>query len=110
MQPDHCAELLKALGDPMRLRIVDVLRQGPQCVSELADRLDSDLPLVSHHLGILRNARLIEKERHGRFIHYRLNEEVYKATKSAGRAEHLNLGCCRIEIPRDANSTAERAR
>lgn len=100
IQPDYCAELLKALGDPLRLRIVDILREGPRCVSDLAGLLEVDVALASHHLGILHHAALVDKERHGRFIHYRLSEQVYAVSRSEQGAEHLDLGCCRIEIPR----------
>ena|SRR5688572_27263554 len=99
LQPDRCAEFLRALSDPVRLKIIDALRQAPRCVSELAEETGSELAVVSHHLGILRNAKFVEKERRGRFIVYRLNDRVYKPADSPRGLEHLDLGCCRIEMP-----------
>jgi DNA-binding transcriptional ArsR family regulator len=102
LQPDRCAEFLRALSDPVRLRIIDALRQAPKCVSELAEDTGTDLAVVSHHLGILWNAKFVEKERQGRFIVYRLSERVYKPADSPRGPEHLDLGCCRIEMPKRA--------
>src|SRR5262245_41818231 len=48
---EECAELLKALSEPLRLRIVDVLRHGPLTVSDIAEFLEVELVTVSHHLG-----------------------------------------------------------
>jgi len=50
--------MLKALGDPIRLRIVDALRTGPQNVGDLAESLNTEIATVSHHLGILHAAGL----------------------------------------------------
>ena len=99
LQADRCAELLKALGEPLRLRIIDELRHGPRNVSELSDRLESEVVTVSHHLGILRHAGLVERQRQGRFILYRLARVAFEPSRSKS-TEHINLGCCRLEIPK----------
>lgn len=100
LQSDLCAERLKALSEPLRLRIVDALRGGPQNVTDLAEKLQVEVVTLSHHLGILRNARLLEKERHGRFIVYSLHPDVFQRESSTKANEHIDLGCCRLEIPR----------
>jgi DNA-binding transcriptional ArsR family regulator len=100
LQPIHCAEQLKALGEPSRLRIVSALRSGPKSVSELAESLNIELVTVSHHLGILHSARLVQKKRKGRFIHYSLYEGVFQPTGSSRGKEHIDLGCCRLEVPK----------
>ena len=100
LQSDRCAELLKALGEPLRLRIIDALRDGPMNVSELAARLESEVVTVSHHLGILRHAGLVERQRQGRFIVYRLAALAFERSRSSRSSEHINLGCCRLEIPK----------
>jgi DNA-binding transcriptional ArsR family regulator len=102
LQVNHCAEQLKALSEPVRLRIVSALRGGPKSVSDLSDALKVELVTVSHHLQILRNARIVTTERKGRFILYSLHEDVFQATDSGRASEHLDLGCCRLEIPKDA--------
>ena len=101
LQPDRCAEQLKALSEPLRLRIINTLRPGPRSVSDLAEELGVEVVTVSHHLGILRNARLVEKERKGRFILYRLPDDVFQPSASNRANEHIDLGCCRLEIPKE---------
>ena len=100
LQSDLCADRLKALSEPLRLRIVDALRNGPKNVSDLADLLGVEIVTLSHHLGILRNAHLLEKERQGRFIVYRLHHEVFQKAPGGRVNEHIDLGCCRLEIPK----------
>lgn len=67
------AAMLKALGHPTRLLIVDELAQtGPRCVCELTELVGSDMSTVSRHLAQLRNNGIIEDERDGTKIFYRL--------------------------------------
>lgn len=72
--PTAAAELLKALANPLRLRIVRALRDGPRCVHELVDELEVSQPLVSQHLRVLRGARLVATERRGRETAYSLDD------------------------------------
>ncbi len=97
LQSDHCAEMLRALADPVRLRIIDALRSAPCCVSELSESLDLEVVTVSHHLGILHAVGLLEREKKGRFKVYRLREGVLGPAN--GDKQHIDLGCCRLEIP-----------
>lgn len=69
-------------------------------VSDLASLLEVAVVTLSHHLGILRNAKLLEKERKGRFITYRLSPEVFQREGSAISNDHFDLGCCRLEVPK----------
>jgi DNA-binding transcriptional ArsR family regulator len=101
LQPVHCAEQLKALGEPSRLRIVSALRSGPMSVGQIAEALNIELMSVSHHLGILHHAQLVQKKRQGRFIVYSLSEGVFQPTGSSGGTEHIDLGCCRLEVPKE---------
>jgi DNA-binding transcriptional ArsR family regulator len=98
LQPQHCARILRVLADPDRLRIIECLRTGPKNVSELAEMLDALLAKISHHLGVLKHADIVLDEKKGRFVVYRLNPDVYVSTAPSEDAEHLNLGCCRLEI------------
>jgi DNA-binding transcriptional ArsR family regulator len=97
-QSQFCAERLKALGDPLRLRIVDALRQGELAVGDLAELLEAEFVTVSHHLQILKHAQLVETRREGRFIYYKLTPDLLQSAKG-GAAQFLDLGCCRIEVP-----------
>ncbi len=100
LQPDHCARKLRALADRERLRIISVLRRGPHNVSELADLLDAEIVNVSHHLGVLRHAGLVQDVKQGRFVVYSLHPDVFQPGDDNSAVDHLDLGCCRLEIPR----------
>jgi arsenate reductase (thioredoxin) len=65
-------ELARALGDPLRWRIVELLATEQLCVAHLAEELDTAQPLVSHHLKVLRQAGLIEPDRYRYWTYYRL--------------------------------------
>src|SRR5262249_48777219 len=69
-QSDRCAELLRALAEPIRLRIVDLLRAGPKSVGAISQALDIEIVNTSHHLGILKHAGLVRSSRKGRYIIY----------------------------------------
>jgi ArsR family transcriptional regulator, arsenate/arsenite/antimonite-responsive transcriptional repressor len=66
------ATVAKALGDPIRLQLVDVLRKhaGKVCVCELVPLFDLSQPTVSHHLKVLRDAGLVDSERQGLWAYY----------------------------------------
>jgi ArsR family transcriptional regulator, zinc-responsive transcriptional repressor len=66
------AELLKTLGNPVRLGIVTVLADGERCVHELVEATGVSQPLVSQHLRVLRSAHLVTGTRRGREVAYRL--------------------------------------
>lgn len=93
-----CAERLKALADEDRLRIVQALRGGQMHVSQLAEELGEDLANVSHHLQILRRCGILQTKRQGKFILYSLHPDVFPAAPE--KSEHLDLGCCRLELPK----------
>lgn len=66
------AEVAKALGDPVRLQLVDVLRKhaGKVCVCELVPLFDLSQPTISHHLKVLRQAGIVGSEREGLWAYY----------------------------------------
>ena len=66
------AEVAKALGDPIRLQLVDVLRKhaGKVCVCELVPLFDVSQPTLSHHLKKLRDAGIVDSERQGLWAYY----------------------------------------
>ncbi|MGH7226428.1 MAG: ArsR/SmtB family transcription factor [Gemmataceae bacterium] len=100
LQPTHCARALRALADPERLRIVHCLRDGSRNVSELAALLNAEVVNVSHHLGVLRHAGLVQDEKQGRFVVYCLHPDVFHGPTADDNSEHLDLGCCRLELPK----------
>jgi ArsR family transcriptional regulator, arsenate/arsenite/antimonite-responsive transcriptional repressor len=74
------AEVAKALGDPIRLQLVDVLRKhaGKVCVCELVPLFDVSQPTLSHHLKKLRDAGLVDSERRGLWAYYYVRPEAIK--------------------------------
>lgn len=69
---DELARLTKALASPVRLRLVDLLRQGPRSVEVLAERAGVSVANASQHLQQLRTGRVVEAEKRGQQVIYRL--------------------------------------
>ncbi|MEN3142880.1 metalloregulator ArsR/SmtB family transcription factor [Ochrobactrum sp. WV_118_8] len=69
------AETFRLLGDPSRLKILLSCMPGPISVGDIAERLDLSLSLVSHHLRLLRGARLVKGERHAKQIFYEISDQ-----------------------------------
>lgn len=75
--------LLKLLAHPLRLRILDILRGGDECVCHLAAALDKPQPYVSQQLAILRHGGALMDHREGTNIFYRLaNENVWRLVEA----------------------------
>ena len=75
---EELAELFRALGDPGRLRLLSFLASQPggeACVCNLTEPLGLSQPTVSHHLKVLSDAGLLERERRGTWMYYRLRLE-----------------------------------
>ncbi|MCG3752460.1 MULTISPECIES: helix-turn-helix transcriptional regulator [unclassified Amycolatopsis] len=68
-------ELLRALAAPVRIAIVLQLREADRCVHELVDELDVAQPLISQHLRVLKTAGVVQGERRGREVVYRLVDD-----------------------------------
>ena len=77
---ERMAAIAKALADPVRLQLVDVLRKhaGKVCVCELVPLFDLSQPTVSHHLGVLRKAGVVDSERNGLWAYYYVNTDALK--------------------------------
>lgn len=69
-------EAFKALADPTRRRILELLRSANLTAGELADHFDMTKPSISHHLNTLKAAGLVDAEREGQSIVYSLNTSV----------------------------------
>ena len=98
---EQLAETLKALADPTRLKLVQLLGQnspgaaecgeevcngsGFLCVNALAHRLSVTQSAVSQHLRVLRQAGLVNSERRGSFVHYTLDGEALAGVQTALR-------------------------
>ncbi len=69
-------DVFKALGDPTRREILELLKEGPLNAGEIAEQFNMTKPSISHHLSILKACGLIRDERQGQNIIYHLNSTV----------------------------------
>ncbi|HEY8001522.1 MAG: ArsR/SmtB family transcription factor [Vicinamibacteria bacterium] len=83
-QAERMGEVAKALGDPIRMQLVDVLRKhaGKVCVCELVPLFDVSQPTLSHHLKKLRDAGIVDSERQGLWAFYYVKPEALKELSS----------------------------
>ncbi len=99
---DGAVQRFKALGDPTRLRILQVLAAGERCVCEVQDEVGVAPNLLSHHLKVLREAGLVLAKRRGRWIDYRLDPDgltAMAAALPAPMASAMAPACaCRDEV------------
>jgi DNA-binding transcriptional ArsR family regulator len=100
---DLVAKYFRGLGDPTRLRILELLRdEGELTVGELVERLSQPQPKISNHLACLRWCGFIEARREHRAVYNRIADERVVAMLDLGHAlladneEHV-AACCRIE-------------
>ena len=78
-QSVELATVFKALADPVRLRLLSLIAShadGEACVCDLTDAFDLTGPTISHHLKVLREAGVIEGDRRGTWIYYRVQPQV----------------------------------
>lgn len=78
-QAEELAKVFKALGDPVRLRLLSMIASragGEVCVCDLTPAFDLSQPTISHHLKLLRQAGLIDCERRGTWVYYWLLPEM----------------------------------
>ena len=85
------ADVFAALGDATRLEILRLVaaQAGPVCVCDIVDRFDLSQPTISHHLKVLREARLLTQEKRGIWSFYGLDREGLEVLE---RAQELILG------------------
>jgi ArsR family transcriptional regulator len=103
--------LLQALGDPTRLRLVNLLRGGEICVCYFVEILGEPQPKISRHLAYLRRAGIVDARRDGKWMHYKLTSPRYRAVLDSiidsiaddrqMQRDRLALerACCAIRLP-----------
>jgi DNA-binding transcriptional ArsR family regulator len=92
--------LLAALAAPERLKVVRFLANGPHNVTEISGMLEIPAVNVSHHLNVLKHARLIRGRKKGRFVWYELVPGILEEVIESGvPREALDLGCCQLRLP-----------
>ena len=68
--------IFKALNDPTRRAILELLQQKDMTAGEIADQFHISFPSISHHLDLLKQANLVTSEKEGQFVYYSLNTTV----------------------------------
>lgn len=99
VEVDRAPALLRALAEPVRWRIVELLSAEELCVCHLVEALGIPQPLVSHHLRILREEQLVDTSRYRYWTYYRLRPDAVAA-----------LGRRLSALAEDAPGPAERRR
>ena len=108
----------KALGNPIRAQIVEFLLSGERCVCEMTGPLDVSQPLVSHHLGLLRDAGLVQQRNEGTRTYYSLDWERFEgelggflqaveALREQRTATGVEAACWRSEAADNACATTK---
>jgi ArsR family transcriptional regulator, arsenate/arsenite/antimonite-responsive transcriptional repressor len=78
-QAEQVAPLLKALADPVRLRLMSLVAShegGEACVCDLNDAFDLSQPTISHHLKVLHDAGLLDRDKRGVWVYYRARTDA----------------------------------
>ena len=90
-QAETAATLLKAVADPVRLRLMSMIAASSEtCVCELTGEFDVSQPTISHHLRVLREAGWVDSERRGTWVYYRPRQDAIDAV--AGLFGRLPVG------------------
>ena len=98
---EQFARIGKSLASPKRLELLDVLSQGPRTVEGLAGLIDCSIANTSRHLQVLRQARLVESDKRGLYVYYRLSDAA---------VSHLMVSLHRLAEKRFSELTPARER
>jgi DNA-binding transcriptional ArsR family regulator len=100
------AGMLAALAEPTRLQIAYHLASGPHHVSQLAELIGAPMVNMSHHLGVMRQAGLLDDEKQGRKVVYQYRPGIFTPGGDNGVLGILNIGPFRVLIRATADSAA----
>lgn len=92
------AALLAAVAEPTRLRVLWQLAKGPEHVGKLADLVKIPMVNMSHHLGVMRQAGVLDDEKDGRRVIYKLKADVFTPGTTADVLGVLTLGNFRMVL------------
>jgi ArsR family transcriptional regulator len=95
-QAAQVAPLLKALADPVRLRLMSMVLShegGEACVCDLTPTFDLSQPTISHHLKVLHGAGLLDREKRGTWVFYQAKPQAMQAISALFRTAALDSSC-----------------
>lgn len=75
MDNQECLLILKALGDDVRIKVFEMLRNGRMCACKIQESFDITQPTLSHHMRILCDSGIVVSEKEGKWVHYAINCE-----------------------------------
>jgi ArsR family transcriptional regulator len=78
---ERAALVFKALSDPNRLVIIDMIKYEEKCACKILEALNLTQPTLSHHMKILCDAGLVNARREGKWMHYSINYDLFKEVK-----------------------------
>jgi len=100
MEHSRVSLICKALSDPNRLQVIQILTDGERCACELLEQLQITQPTLSHHMKTLEDCGLVSTRRKGKWSHYSLNSDQWTAFRDyiesiriAGERKDES-GCC----------------
>jgi DNA-binding transcriptional ArsR family regulator len=95
---DLQAKLCQTLGQSVRLKIINLLKSGPQCVTSIAEKIDAPQPTVSRHLTVLRSAGILTRQRKGAEVFYEITSpkivevcEMMREILAEQESHHLEI-------------------
>ena len=100
------ASLLAAVGEPTRMQVLLILAHGPRNVGQLADAVGIPMVNMSHHLGVMRTAGLLDHDKDGRRVIYSLRPSVFTPGTAPDVLGTLALGDFRLTIVRGPDDGA----
>lgn len=103
------ARMFAALGEPTRLMIAAHLVAGPRYVGELAELIGIPMVNMSHHLGVMRQAGVLEDEKRGRQVIYRFRDDVFTPGSGDGELGTLTFGHFKIVILGDGDGKTKKS-
>ncbi|MGL6095874.1 MAG: ArsR/SmtB family transcription factor [Fimbriiglobus sp.] len=103
------ADMLAAVGEPTRMLILHRLAEGPTFVGQLADTVGVPIVNMSHHLGVMRQAGLLDDAKDGRRVVYSLRPDVYAAGGAKDAIGVLTFGAYKLYLLRSGGDVAKPA-
>lgn len=95
MDSKEIVEICKALADENRLNIIQILTKGKRCGCDLLEELNITQPTLSHHMKILNDCGLVDMMKEGKWHHYSINCERFRAFKDAiNQMSCIEMDCC----------------
>ncbi len=78
MKTNQYTEIFKALADETRVKVIQILTKENKCACQILEQLSISQSTLSHHMSILTSSNLVLSKKEGKWVHYRLNQELFE--------------------------------